>query len=63
MKGQLKDEESTSEDMGQPFEGEVLPTKHEELFTKRLVGFVEKLDTLPENVGTSMVSHHLQSIC
>ena len=62
MEGQLKDEESSSKDVRQPFEGEVLQAKPEELFTKRLVGFAEKLDTLPENVGTGMVSNHLQSI-
>ena len=48
---------------GEPFKGEVLPTKSEELLFKRLVGFVEKLDTLPKNVGTcTMVCHHLQWI-
>lgn len=61
MGDQLKDEELLSEnvDMEQSATEEVLSLKGEELSNKRLAGFVENHDILPENAGTGMVSHYL----
>lgn len=54
-----KNEDLILVDVGQAFEGEVLP---EEIFTKILAGFAAKQDTWPENVGTGTDIRHLRSI-